>query len=457
MLILVVDSNPASLSALENQIQKLGHNCCSLPSAKKALDWLETSFPDVVILDILLPNSDHRELSKSIQHLAPHAKLVVLARNEAASNIKEAIHWGADDFLERPISDLRLECALKGLRFHHRVEVKERCIKNAFFNDNRQAYLSSKANFLKAAKAGIPVLIEGGSGTGKKTAAKHFFEHLMPKNQLIEIDARTQSAKTLKKLLLLHLNTARVQKVGVLVKYLEAADVELQTEILKSLENQNCIWAATTRGRLMHHRNNRLLNQELYYKMSASPIWLAPMSERPKDVNAIGRQMAAEANEIFQSNMNFSSVLSDFKLTSSSRLVCLWQLKKLIFSTAANQNTIPDNSWSLNSPKSVNIIVNQASLLENSVNLLDERGHLRPISAIETDVIAHAHNHLSGRLGQIAKCLQLSRTTLYRKLVKSRFLEADDTQKLSEQSDSFVQKPHNKTTYEFEKRELRSA
>ena len=49
------------------------------------------------------------------------------------------------------------------------------------------------------------------------------------------------------------------------------------------------------------------------------------------------------------------------------------------------------------------------------VNLLDERGELRPLGAIEADIIRFATTYYKGQMSMVARRLQIGRSTLYRK------------------------------------------
>jgi DNA-binding NtrC family response regulator len=52
----------------------------------------------------------------------------------------------------------------------------------------------------------------------------------------------------------------------------------------------------------------------------------------------------------------------------------------------------------------------------NPMSLLDEQGEVRPMEEIEADVIRFAIAHCQGRMSEVARRLQIGRSTLYRKL-----------------------------------------
>jgi DNA-binding NtrC family response regulator len=64
-----------------------------------------------------------------------------------------------------------------------------------------------------------------------------------------------------------------------------------------------------------------------------------------------------------------------------------------------------------------------------AVELLDDAGEMRSLTAIEADLIRFAVGHYRGHMSQVARRLQIGRSTLYRRL-KELGLEPDDTREL---------------------------
>jgi DNA-binding NtrC family response regulator len=59
---------------------------------------------------------------------------------------------------------------------------------------------------------------------------------------------------------------------------------------------------------------------------------------------------------------------------------------------------------------------NKDALALNQLPFLDDQGHFRPIGDIEADVIRLAIAHYRGQMSEVARRLQIGRSTLYRKL-----------------------------------------
>ena len=66
---------------------------------------------------------------------------------------------------------------------------------------------------------------------------------------------------------------------------------------------------------------------------------------------------------------------------------------------------------------------------EPSLRLIDHDGHLRPLDALESDVIRFAIEHYRGRMSEVARRLKIGRSTLYRKLESLELEAGGDTVK----------------------------
>src|SRR5581483_6192911 len=71
--------------------------------AERALRLLETEAPDIVLLDLMLPDADGMELCRQIRERSSVAVIVVSARGGERDKVT-ALNMGADDYMTKPFS-----------------------------------------------------------------------------------------------------------------------------------------------------------------------------------------------------------------------------------------------------------------------------------------------------------------------------------------------------------------
>lgn len=433
MLVLVVDSDPETQTGLSQSIINLGHNCHAFGSAASVRSHLQNSFPDLVLMDLLLPDSDARQLIQLIKLSAPQARIVVMVRPGSDASIREVLSWGASDFLEKPVHELRLTCLLGHLQsgmIRRATDAQNAaCLPDVFFNDDTAAYQSAKSRFQKASEMHIPLLIEGEPGTGKTTLASHFSSSNAPARTVLQWDAATDSFEAFQQSLALQHDAGPGRTHILLLKHVEAASLATQRTVADYIRSSAHTIIATTRGRLLDHAKNGSIDPTLYNVLSPLPIWLAPLQERSAAYDILSGQFLAEANACFDSSIQKLQHPSIHDHTAGFA-DNLSGLKRAIFKAVADHSS-PLAPALIQPPISdthaISIIPNKAGIVGQQgdgqrsfamVPLLDHKGKLRTLKALEQDALLFAYKHQDARVGQIAKALKLGRTTLYRKLLE---------------------------------------
>jgi DNA-binding response OmpR family regulator len=103
--ILVVDDEMGALTLIGIMLERGGFGVVQAQSADIALDQLQRSIPDLIILDVMMPGMDGIELCKVIRQREDLRRVPVLilsARGDAESIIR-GIEAGANDYLPKPI------------------------------------------------------------------------------------------------------------------------------------------------------------------------------------------------------------------------------------------------------------------------------------------------------------------------------------------------------------------
>ncbi len=73
-----------------------------------ALDLVERTFPDVVFLDVMMPEMDGIEVLQYIQERHPRIKVIMITGNPSVENVQESIQGGAAGFIVKPFNTARV-------------------------------------------------------------------------------------------------------------------------------------------------------------------------------------------------------------------------------------------------------------------------------------------------------------------------------------------------------------
>lgn len=104
--ILIVDDEPNIVMTLEYAFRKQGFEVFIARDGSEALEILNKEIPDVIMLDIMMPNVDGYETLKRIKNNKEleKTKVVFLTAKNKASDIEKGLKLGADKYLTKPFS-----------------------------------------------------------------------------------------------------------------------------------------------------------------------------------------------------------------------------------------------------------------------------------------------------------------------------------------------------------------
>jgi two-component system alkaline phosphatase synthesis response regulator PhoP len=104
--ILIVDDEPNIVMSLEYTFKKNNFEVFIARDGLEALDILKTNFPDVIILDVMMPMVDGYATLEQIRKdkNLEHTKVIFLSAKNKASDIEKGMALGADAYLTKPFS-----------------------------------------------------------------------------------------------------------------------------------------------------------------------------------------------------------------------------------------------------------------------------------------------------------------------------------------------------------------
>ena len=112
---LVVDDVSSVREFLRQSLIHLGASADNISEAatgEKALGLYRNQIPDIVFLDIELPDIDGHEVLKQIKSIKDNAFVVMVSAHSTVENVKEAISSGASGFIVKPFSPQKITTIL---------------------------------------------------------------------------------------------------------------------------------------------------------------------------------------------------------------------------------------------------------------------------------------------------------------------------------------------------------
>lgn len=99
--VLIVEDDPHIRRLVRSALQRAGHEAIEAATAREGLSLVDIDKPDVVLLDLGLPDRDGIELIQPIRARSQATILVISAREDTAEKVA-ALDLGADDYLTKP-------------------------------------------------------------------------------------------------------------------------------------------------------------------------------------------------------------------------------------------------------------------------------------------------------------------------------------------------------------------
>ncbi len=108
--ILLVDDEPNIIMSLEYTFKKNNFEVFIARDGKEALDILKNEQPDLIILDIMMPNVDGYATIESVKknEKLTNCKVIFLSAKNKESDIEKGMQLGADAYMTKPFSIKKL-------------------------------------------------------------------------------------------------------------------------------------------------------------------------------------------------------------------------------------------------------------------------------------------------------------------------------------------------------------
>jgi CheY-like chemotaxis protein len=113
--ILLVDDDDLSRSTVHQMLERAGHQVTSTGNGREALEMCQEAAPDLVVTDLIMPETDGLELIQELRRIAPAVRVVAISgggRVNANEYLTVARKFGAAAVLAKPFTTVELREAV---------------------------------------------------------------------------------------------------------------------------------------------------------------------------------------------------------------------------------------------------------------------------------------------------------------------------------------------------------
>jgi DNA-binding NtrC family response regulator len=439
--ILVVDDDPDIREVLKDRLESLGYNVFAGASGVEALELLEKQNPQIVLMDIEMPEMSGLEALKEIRKRQIDITVVMITAHGTIERAVEAIRQGAYDFIPKPFEPdhiaLIVQRALERERLKRGVEVLSDQVGERYrLIQGKSAKMAEAIDLAKkSATSRSTVLLLGESGTGKEIFARSIHEWSERSAEpFIAINCVGLSKELLESELFGHekgaftgahqLKKGRIElSHGGTVFLDEIGDIsaEIQTKLLRFLQEREFervggikpvrvdvkVIAATNRDLAGAVKEGRF-RTDLYYRLNVIPISLPPLRERREDIPDLARFFMQRFS--LETKKNFNEIGQD----ALDRLVAYdWPGNVRELANVIERAVVLGRGPKINLDEIPTTMVSTDSTARSLGLLYSEN-----VEAYRRQLILKALSEAKGNRAAAAKALGLQRTYLSR-LIKT--------------------------------------
>ncbi|MGH1396875.1 MAG: hybrid sensor histidine kinase/response regulator [Trichormus sp.] len=115
--ILVVDDEPDNFDVIEALLFREGYDLNYAPNGQRAIERLQIIQPDVILLDVMMPDLDGIEVCKRIKANSQwqHIPVIMVTALTAKEDMVRCMAAGADDFISKPVNGLELRARVNSM------------------------------------------------------------------------------------------------------------------------------------------------------------------------------------------------------------------------------------------------------------------------------------------------------------------------------------------------------
>ncbi len=316
--ILVVDDELSVRDSLR-MIFKKDYVVVTAGSAREAWEKIVSEEPDLIFLDIIMPQKDGMELLKEIRDQAPLIPVVMLTATKTVRTAVDAMKLGAYDYITKPfdIEELKIiahkaleNVELKTENRRLQTEVEERYSFDNIIGKSKEMR-EIYGTIRQIAGRNSTVLIHGESGTGKELVARAIHYNSQRKNKpFVAVNCAAIPETLIESELFGHekgaFTDAQNRRIGhfelahlgtLFLDEVSELSLPTQAKILRALQERDFVRVGGTKTisvdvRLISATNKNLqemmsrgsFRSDLFYRINVVPMTIPPLRQRKEDI-----------------------------------------------------------------------------------------------------------------------------------------------------------------------------
>ncbi len=336
--ILIVEDDPLVRKTLASQLAKKGFDIAVAETGEGGVRAFGESSPDLVLLDVRLPDIDGLEVLRRIRERNRRAVILVMTAFDDMKTTVEAIKLGAFEYLVKPLNttelDLAIDKAFQVRALEEKVNYLVEEKKKEYTIDNIIGHSAGIRNVFKligsVANTRANILIQGESGTGKELVAKAIHYNSPYRDEpFIVINCSAIQDTLLESELFGHVKGAFTDAVSETKGKFEIAgkgtlfldevgDVSpnLQSKLLRVIESRDFMKVGgekvlKTEARIIAATNQNLkaliekgrFREDLFYRLKVVEITLPALRERREDIPDLVEYLLEKINRDLRRNV----------------------------------------------------------------------------------------------------------------------------------------------------------
>lgn len=453
--LLVIDDEPGMLKLIERFAEPLGITVVSHTGGRSALGHVSVVKPDVVLVDLQMPEVTGIDVLRGIRESHPDCGVILMTGHASVDTAIEAVRLGALDYLEKPLPLDRLRDLLTTVqksiaRRETLLQIDADVARQVEFHGmiGRSAVMQELfASISRLAPHARTVLVTGETGTGKELVAQAFHacgprrdRRYMTVNCSAVVDTLFESelfghqrgaftgANETKVGVFEHVDggTLFLDEVGELPllvqpKLLRAVEYG-EVQRVGSLESKKVdvrVVAATNRD-LRQEAAAGKFRSDLYYRLGIVEIHLTPLRERREDIPLLTAAFVRECASRLQRSLTGISSAAEGVLQSAPWPGNIRELRNVIERACllAESRMLTEGDIRAAMPRTAGPIADAAPTAVEPVEAAHAGGRARSLATAQRDQIDRVIRESNGNKTEAARVLGISRRSLYRWLIR---------------------------------------